>query len=61
MRYVVTFFWVFLLMQMIVYVVSAMNGATYDFNTGLLLSIPVAILISIVPALIPVNDPVEHH
>lgn len=60
MRYLVTFFWVFLLLQMIVYVVSSMNGAAYSFNMGLVLSIPITILISIVPALIP-DDPVEQH
>ncbi|WP_042349515.1 YjzD family protein [Bacillus massiliigorillae] len=60
MRFLVTFFWVFLLLQMIVYVVSSMNGAAYDFNNGLVLTIPVSILVCIVPLLLP-NDPVEQH
>ena len=62
MRYLVTFFWVFLLLQMVTYVVSSMMGVGYNFNTGAILSIPVTILICILPTLIP-NDPAEsaHH
>lgn len=60
MRYLVTLFWVFLLLQMVVYVVSSMNGVDFDFMSGLVLTIPVAILVSIVPMLLP-NDPVEQH
>ncbi|MEH6942373.1 YjzD family protein [Bacillus sp. JJ722] len=60
MRYLVTFFWVFLLLQMIVYVVSSMNGVAYSFQMGLVLSVPITILICIVPMLLP-DDPVEQH
>jgi hypothetical protein len=56
MRYFVTFFWVFLLMQM----VSSMIGVGYSLTTASILSLPVTILIFILPLLIP-NDPVEHH
>ncbi|MGM9927402.1 MAG: YjzD family protein [Bacillus sp. (in: firmicutes)] len=62
MRYFVTFFWVFLLMQMITYVVSSMSGVSYAFNTGAIIAIPATILICVLPLLIP-NDPVDngHH
>ncbi|MBD3110324.1 YjzD family protein [Bacillus sp. AGMB 02131] len=62
MRYIVTFVWVFLLMQMVTYVVSSMNGAAYDFNIGLITAVPVTILICLLPLLIP-NEPVDngHH
>ena len=62
MRYIMTFFWVFLLLQMVVYVVSSMLGVGYSFNTGAILSIPVTILICILPAVIS-NEPIEegHH
>lgn len=60
MRYLVTFFWVFVLLQMVTYVGSSMMGVGYSFNTGAILSLPVTVLICILPLLIP-NDPVEHH
>ena len=62
MRYFMTFFWVFLLMQMITYVVSSMSGNAYEFITGAIISIPVTILICVLPLLIP-NEPVDngHH
>lgn len=62
MRYIMTFFWVFLLLQMIVYVVGSMIGVSYNFNTGAILSVPVTILISLLPLVIP-NEPIEegHH
>ncbi|WP_050614305.1 YjzD family protein [Bacillus testis] len=58
MRYIVTFFWVFLLMQMVTYVVSSMLGVSFSFETASYLSIPVTILVCIVPALIG-DEPVE--
>ncbi|MGN1386934.1 MAG: YjzD family protein [Bacillus sp. (in: firmicutes)] len=62
MRYIVTFFWVFLLMQMVTYVVSSMNGVSYDFSIGAITAIPVTILICVLPLLIP-SEPVDngHH
>ncbi|MGM9927262.1 MAG: YjzD family protein [Bacillus sp. (in: firmicutes)] len=59
MRYLATLFWVALLLQMAVYVASSMMGVDYNLNTGLVLAIPVTILISILPAVLP-NEPVEH-
>ncbi|WP_318505097.1 YjzD family protein [Bacillus sp. T3] len=60
MKYFWTLFWTFILIQMVVYVGSSMIGTEFDFNTGAILTIPVAVLLYIIPAIIP-NDPVEKH
>ncbi|MDQ0198168.1 YjzD family protein [Neobacillus ginsengisoli] len=60
MRYFWTFFWSFLLVEMLTYVVSSMIGTAFDFKTGAILSVVVTILVFIVSTLIP-NEPVEHH
>lgn len=38
MRYILTIFWAFLLSQMLVYVVSSMTGATYNFTAGVIVA-----------------------
>ncbi|MFS0782892.1 YjzD family protein [Bacillus sp. 1P06AnD] len=58
MRYIATFFWVVLLLQMITYVVSSMIGASYDYMIGLYLSVPVTIIVSILPLVIG-DEPAE--
>jgi len=60
MRYFWTLFWTFLLVQMLNYVVTSMTGTTYDFNTGTLIAVIVAVLIFVVTLVIP-NEPVDHH
>lgn len=61
MRFIWTFFWSFLLVQMLTYVVSSMtSGAKYEFMPGVIVSIGVTILIYVVAALIP-NEPVAKH
>ncbi len=55
MRYLVTFFWAFLLSQMLTYVISSMNGNTFNFNTGVILSIIFTVLTILMSAIIP-ND-----
>ncbi|MBO8178072.1 YjzD family protein [Aeribacillus pallidus] len=60
MRYLATFFWAFLLVQMLSYVVSSMMGAEYHFETGALLAVIATVLIYVVPTILP-NDPVEKH
>ena len=60
MRYIVTFIWVFLLMHMVTYVVSSMIGVDYSFQTGAVLSIPITIIVSLLPLVIP-NEPVDQH
>jgi hypothetical protein len=59
-RYLATFFWAFLLVQMLSYVVSSMMGAEYHFETGALLAVIATVLIYVVPTILP-NDPVEKH
>ncbi|WP_114743990.1 YjzD family protein [Falsibacillus pallidus] len=59
MRYIWTFFWTFLLIEMVTYVVSAMSGSEFHFATGVTLAVAATILIFIIPAVIP-NEPVEH-
>jgi len=59
-QYIMTFFWTFLLSEMVVYVVSSMNSAAFHFETGFLISVVVTILLFILTALIP-NDPIEKH
>jgi hypothetical protein len=59
-RFFWTFFWAFLLTQMLTYVVSSMNGLTYHFGTGFILSIGITILLFVITLIIP-NDPVENH
>lgn len=60
MRYFWTVLWTFLLVQMLTYVVSSMNGAKFDFNTGSIVAVVVCVLIFIISAIIP-NEPVEKH
>lgn len=60
MRFFWAFFWSFLLVQMLTYVVSSMNGVAFDFTLGSLLAVGVTVLIFVVSSLIP-NEPVEKH
>lgn len=59
MKYFWTLFWTFLLVQMLTYVVSSMLGVEFDYKVGSIIAIPAAILISIVPMVLP-NDPAGH-
>ncbi|MFK9094650.1 YjzD family protein [Bacillus salipaludis] len=61
MRFFWTFFWSFLLVQMLTYVVSSMTpGAEFEFMPGVIVSLGVTVLIFIAAAVIP-NEPVEKH
>ncbi|WP_071618169.1 YjzD family protein [Rossellomorea aquimaris] len=60
MRFFWTFFWAFLLTQMLNYVVSSMNGLSFHFMTGLVLSVVITVLLFVMTLIIP-NDPVEDH
>ncbi|MDF0728599.1 YjzD family protein [Cytobacillus sp. S13-E01] len=60
MRYFWTFFWTFLLIQMSAYVISSMQGVTYDFATASIIAVGAFVFISILGELIP-NEPVEEH
>lgn len=52
----VTLFWTFAFLQMIVYVVGSMNGIAFDLMIGTAISIPCAICICIVAHLIPESN-----
>ncbi|ABO66061.1 MULTISPECIES: YjzD family protein [Geobacillus] len=60
MRLFWTFFWTFLLVQMATYVMGSMQGISYDFTTGAIISVVATILIVVVAALIP-DEPAGHH
>jgi predicted PurR-regulated permease PerM len=60
-RYFWTFFWAFVLVQMLSYVVSSMTeGGVFDFMSGAIISVGVFILIVIATTVLP-NEPVEKH
>ena len=61
MRYIVTFLWSFLLMQMITYVVSSMAGAAYSFSTGVIIAVIVTLLVFALTAILPKAEPAENH
>ncbi|WP_110929079.1 YjzD family protein [Bacillus massiliglaciei] len=63
MRYVLTFFWTFLLMHMMVYVVASMSGSSYSFTQGTILGIAVTVLVLIIPAILPKapSQDAHHH
>ena len=61
MRFLVTFFWSFLLMQMITYVVSSMAGAGYSFTTGVIISVIVSLLVFVLTTVLPNEEPAETH
>jgi hypothetical protein len=59
-RFFWTFFWAFLLVQMLSYVISSMSGVTFDLKNGAIFSVGVTLLILAASAVIP-NEPVEKH
>ncbi|GGA18133.1 YjzD family protein [Psychrobacillus lasiicapitis] len=62
MHYIMTFIWSAILVTMLNYVVSSVQNVEFVFKDGLIMSIPVAIMIFIITAIIP-NDPLpkEQH
>lgn len=59
MRIFWTFFWTFLLVNMLTYVVSSMIGVAYHFATGTTLAVIATVLILLIAQLIP-DNPVHH-
>jgi hypothetical protein len=59
-RFFWTLFWTFLLVQMSAYVISSMQGATYEFGTASIVAVVSFVLITALGELIP-NEPVEKH
>ena len=62
MQYIMTVFWSVVLVTMLNYVVSSVNGVDFNFMHGLYMTIPAAIIIILITTVIP-NEPVEakHH
>ncbi|MFJ7825206.1 YjzD family protein [Psychrobacillus sp. NPDC096623] len=62
MQYIMTFFWSVLLVSMLNYVVSSVQNVEFVFMNGIIMSIPVAILVLVIAAIIP-DEPVAktHH
>ena len=63
MQYIVTLLWSVILVSMLNYVVSSVLNVDFIFMNGLIMSIPVAIIIFIIAAIIP-NEPsasAEYH
>ncbi|QUG40848.1 DUF2929 family protein [Psychrobacillus sp. INOP01] len=62
MQYIMTVFWSVLLVSMLNYVVSSVQNVEFVFMDGIFMSIPVAILVLIIAAIIP-DEPVAkaHH
>ena len=48
-------------MQMITYVVSSMAGAGYSFTTGVIISVIVSLLVFVLTAILPNEEPAENH
>ncbi len=53
MKYFWTFFWTFLLVQMMSYVTGNMVGVQFDFLLGTIVSVGVTALILLIASLIP--------
>ncbi|WP_391208122.1 DUF2929 family protein [Psychrobacillus sp. L4] len=56
MKYIMTLIWSVILVSMLNYVVSSVQDQDFVFSHGLIMSIPVAIMIIIITAIIP-NEP----
>ncbi len=48
-------------MEMLNYVVNAMNGTEFNFMLGLILAVVVTVLLFVMAALIPGEDSVNEH
>ncbi|WLR42935.1 YjzD family protein [Bacillus carboniphilus] len=55
MRFIVSFFWSFLLFNMGAYIVSSMNGVAYHFSTASIIAIVATVLIFIIGEVLPMD------
>ncbi|CAM3662090.1 YjzD family protein [Mesobacillus zeae] len=60
MKYLWTFLWTFLLIQMATYVSSSMIGIGFDYKTGSILAVGATLLIYIFPIIIPEDQAGQH-
>lgn len=61
MQYIMTFFWSVLLVSMLNYVVSSVQNVEFVFMNGIIMSIPVAILVLVIAAIIPDEPAAKAH
>ena len=65
MKYIITFFWSFLLVTMLNYVVSSVLGVDFNFMNGVYASLAVSVLVFLIAAVIPNESTpdaeAEHH
>lgn len=59
MHYIMTFVWSFLLVAMLNYVAGSIAGAPFDFMSGVIISVVLAILVLIISAIIPDESPAD--
>ncbi|WP_379969984.1 YjzD family protein [Ectobacillus sp. sgz5001026] len=60
MKYISSFFWSFVLVQMASYVISSMTSTKYDFTQSTLMSVVITVLILLIASLVP-NEPSKQH
>ena len=61
MQYIMTVFWSVVLVTMLNYVVSSVQNVDFVFINGIIMSIPVAIMVLIIAAIIPEEPTVKAH
>ena len=61
MHYIMTVFWSVLLVTMLNYVVSSVQNVPFVFMDGIIMSIPVAIMVLIIAAIIPDEQAAKTH
>ncbi|SFQ24106.1 Protein of unknown function [Psychrobacillus psychrotolerans] len=61
MQYIMTVFWSVVLVTMLNYVVSSVQNVEFVFINGIIMSIPVAIMVLIIAAIIPEEPTAKAH
>ncbi|MEK3952777.1 MULTISPECIES: YjzD family protein [Psychrobacillus] len=61
MQYIMTVFWSVVLVTMLNYVVSSVQNVEFVFMNGIIMSIPVAIMVLIIAAIIPEEPTAKAH
>lgn len=61
MKYFWTFFWTFLLAQMVTYVAGSMSGGAYNFESGLILAIGMTVFIFLISLVFPKDETEQSH
>ncbi|MDN4606856.1 DUF2929 family protein [Sporosarcina highlanderae] len=61
MKYIMTFFWSFLLVTMLNYVAGSIAGiASFDFMTGLIASVVLSVIVIVMTSAIPDGEVADH-